>query len=218
MSLDLLLKATWETIFMVLASAGFAALFGVHLGFALFMFGRYQKIRENKKSFFYQVLALIINAVRSIPFIILMVAVIPFTRLITGTSIGTTAAIVPLTLAAIPLLARLVESTLLEVHPGLIEASEAMGASNYNLIKLVLWPEALPGIINAVTLTLISLVGYSAMAGAIGGGGLGDLAIRFGYQRFDGTVMLITVLLLIIMVQALQSAGDFAAKITRRGR
>jgi len=215
MSLDLLLKATLETISMVLASAGVAALLGIPLGFALFLFGRDKK---NNKSASYHSLAIIINAARSIPFIILMVAVIPFTRLIAGTSIGTTAAIVPLSLAAIPFLARLVESALMEVSPGLIEASEAMGASTFKLIKLVLWPEALPGIINALTVTLISLVGYSAMAGAIGGGGLGDLAIRFGYQRFDGTVMLITVLVLILMVQALQSAGDAAARLARRGR
>ena len=215
MSLDLLLKATLETISMVLASACVAALFGIPLGFALFMFGRDKK---TKKSALYHSLALIINAVRSIPFIILMVAVIPFTRLITGTSIGTFAAIVPLSLAAIPFLARLVESALMEVHPGLIEASEAMGASAVKLIKLVLWPEALPGIINALTVTLVSLVGYSAMAGAIGGGGLGDLAIRFGYQRFDATVMLITVLVLILMVQALQLVGDWATRFARRGR
>lgn len=218
MSLDLLLKATFETITMVLASAIFAALLGIPLGFALFMFGRDKKAKKAKKTFFYHSLALIINAVRSIPFIILMVAVIPFTRLITGTSIGTIAAIVPLSLAAIPFLARLVESALMEVQPGLIEASEAMGASASKLIKLVLWPEALPGIINALTVTLVSLVGYSAMAGAIGGGGLGDLAIRFGYQRFDGVVMLITVLVLILMVQALQSAGEQAARLLRRGR
>lgn len=215
MSLELLIKATLETISMVLASAAIAAIVGIPLGFALFLFGRGKK---NTKSMWYHSFAIIINAARSIPFIILMVAVIPFTRLIVGTSIGTIAAIVPLSLAAIPFLARLVESALMEVSPGLIEASEAMGASAFKLIKFVLWPEALPGIINALTVTLVSLVGYSAMAGAIGGGGLGDLAIRFGYQRFDGMVMLITVVVLILMVQALQSAGEFAARHARRGR
>ena len=215
MSLDLLLKASFETFSMVLVSALCAALIGIPLGFALFI---YNKDKLSAKPAVYHSLAFIVNASRSIPFIILMVAVIPFTRLIVGTSIGTVAAMVPLTLAAIPFLARLVESALMEVPKGLIEASEAMGAHPMQLIRFVLWPEALPGIINALTVTLVSLVGYSAMAGAIGGGGLGDLAIRFGYQRFDGVVMLITVIVLILMVQGLQSLGELAAKIARKGR
>jgi D-methionine transport system permease protein len=215
MSLDLLIKASLETIAMVLTSAACAALIGIPLGFALFMYGRN---KETAQPALYQTLAFIVNASRSVPFIILMVAIIPFTRLIVGTSIGTVAAMVPLTIAAVPFLARLVESALMAIPPGLIEASESMGANSRQLICYILWPEALPGIIDALTVMLVSLVGYSAMAGAIGGGGLGDLAIRFGYQRFDATVMIITVVILIIMVQGLQSLGEFAAKLARRGR
>lgn len=215
MSLDLLLTASFETIAMVLCSAFCAAIIGIPIGFALFLYGQDKTTAKPK---IYHCIAFVVNASRSIPFIILMVAIIPFTRLIVGTSIGTIAAIVPLTLAAIPFLARLVESALMEVPRGLLEASEAMGASTSSLIRYILWPEALPGIINALTLTLVSLVGYSAMAGAIGGGGLGDLAIRFGYQRFDGAVMLITVVILILMVQSIQSLGDYGAKLARRGR
>ena len=215
MSLSLLLMASLETISMVLISAFCAALIGIPVGFALFIYG---KDKHKTKPVLYQSIAFIVNASRSIPFIILMVAVIPLTRLIVGTSIGTVAAMVPLTLAAIPFLARLVESALLEIPRGLIEAAEAMGATPLQLVRLILWPEALPGIINAITVTLVSLVGFSAMAGAIGGGGLGDLAIRFGYQRFDGTVMAITVIVLILMVQGLQSLGELIAQLARKGR
>ncbi len=215
MSLDLLLKASLETLYMVLVSGIFAALWGIPLGFALFIHGR---SHTDKRSAIYHTLALLVNSSRSIPFIILMVAIIPFTRIIVGTSIGTTAAMVPLALAAIPFLARLVEGALMEVQAGLLEAAEAMGASSWQLMRRVLWPEALSGIINALTVTLVNLIGYSAMAGAIGGGGLGDLAIRFGYQRFDGAVMVITVLVLILMVQGIQYLGEYAARLARHGR
>ncbi len=159
-----------------------------------------------------RILSLIVNMTRSVPFIILMVAVIPLTRLLVGSSIGTNAAIVPLSLAAMPFLARVVENALLEVNRGLIEAATAMGATVWQIILKILIPEALPGIVNGLTLTVISLVGYSAMAGAVGGGGLGDLAIRYGYQRFEPMVMLLTIVIMIILVQGIQFAGDKIAK------
>ena len=153
-------------------------------------------------------LGLLVNAVRSTPFIILMVTIVPFTRLVAGTSIGTEAAIVPLALAAVAFIARLFEQAFREVDRGVIEAARAMGASRAQIMRLVLIPEAMPGLIAAVTVTLVSLVGYSAMAGAVGGGGLGDLGIRFGYQRFMPGVMATVVVLLILIVQGLQSLGD----------
>jgi D-methionine transport system permease protein len=213
MSLELFLKATIETIYMVLASGFLASIVGIPLGIALFI------SQQNQKHFiFYHQLAFIVNASRSIPFIILMVAVIPFTRLIAGTSIGTTAAIIPLTLAAIPFLARLIQAALLEISTGLLEAAKAMGASTMQLIRLVLWPEALSGFIHAITITLVNLIGYSAMAGAIGGGGLGDLAIRFGYQRFNAKIMIITIVILVIMVQGIQYLGEQAARMAKKDR
>jgi D-methionine transport system permease protein len=151
---------------------------------------------------------MVVNVGRSVPFIILLVAIIPLTRLIVGTSIGTIAAIVPLTVGCIPFIARLVEGALMEVPDGLLEAAKAMGAKPLQIITKVLLPEALPGILNSVTITLVTLVNYSAMAGAIGGGGLGDVGIRYGYQRFDPTVMLVTVVILVVLVQLIQSAGE----------
>jgi D-methionine transport system permease protein len=153
-------------------------------------------------------LGLVVNAVRSTPFIILMVAIVPFTRLVAGTSIGTAAAIVPLALAATAFIARLFENALREVDRGVVEAARAMGATRLQIVVKVLVPEAMPGLVGAVTVTLVSLVGYSAMAGAVGGGGLGDLGIRFGYQRFMPEVMAIVVAVLILFVQGLQSLGD----------
>ena len=154
----------------------------------------------------------IVNAVRSTPFIILLVAIIPFTRFVVGSSIGTAAAIVPLTISAIPFVARLVETALREVDSGLVEAAQAMGASTRQIVFKVLLPEALPGIVAGLTIMLVSLTGYSAMAGAIGGGGLGDLGIRYGYQRFLPDVMLAVVVILIVFVQLLQSLGDWAVR------
>ena len=159
-----------------------------------------------------RVLALVINATRSVPFIILMVAIIPFTRLIAQTSIGTTAAMVPLSVAAIPFMARIAENALREIDPGLITAARAMGASPLQIIVKVLLPESLPGLVAGVIVTLVSLVGYSAMAGAIGGGGLGDMGIRYGYQRFLPEVMLAVVVVLILLVQAMQSLGDWLVR------
>jgi ABC-type methionine transport system permease subunit len=194
---------------MVFMASFIATLLGLPLGVILFT-TRKGNILENK--FLHQLLAFIVNVTRSIPFIILMIAVIPLTRLIVGTSIGVNAAIVPLALACIPFIARVVENALLEVNTGLIEAAIAMGATSKQIITKVLIPEALPGIINGLTLTLISLIGYSAMAGAVGGGGLGDIAIRYGYQRFDIFVMLTTIVIMIILVQGIQWIGDTFAR------
>ena len=157
------------------------------------------------------------NLTRSLPFIILLVVLIPFTRWIAGTSIGPTAAIVPLTIAAVPFFARVTESALREVPFGLVEVAQAMGSSEWQVVSKVYIPEALPGLVLGVALTLINLLGYSAMAGAVGGGGLGDLAIRYGYQRFETEVMLVTVVLLVLFVQMVQSLGDrIAAKVSNR--
>jgi D-methionine transport system permease protein len=157
-------------------------------------------------------MGLTVNAVRSTPFIILLVAVIPLTRLVVGTSIGTAAAVVPLTIAAAPFIARLVETALREVDRGLIETAEALGATTHQIVFKVLLPEALPGIVAGLTITFVSLVGYSAMAGAIGGGGLGDLGIRYGYQRFLPEVMLAVVAVLVVFVQLVQSLGDWLVR------
>jgi len=159
-----------------------------------------------------RVLGLVVNATRSTPFIILVVAIIPFTRLLAGTSIGTTAAIVPLTVAATPFIARIIETAIREVDAGLIEASRAMGATPLQIVAKVLLPEALPAIALGLTLTVVSLIGYSAMVGAVGGGGLGDLGIRYGYQRFMPAVMAAVVVVLIVLVQGLQSAGEALAR------
>ncbi|CVK19117.1 MULTISPECIES: methionine ABC transporter permease [Sporomusa] len=212
--LMLLVEALGETLYMVAVSSLVSAILGIPLGVILVITGK-GHIKE--QPVLNQTLGAIINAARSTPFIILMVAIIPFTRLIVGTSIGTNAAIVPLTIAAAPFVARIVESALKEVDAGLIEAAQAMGASPSQIILKVLIPEAMPSIVLGLTLTVISLIGYSAMAGAIGGGGLGDLAIRYGYQRFRADVMLATVVILIALVQMVQSSGDyFAHKLNKR--
>lgn len=201
----LLFDGLIETLMMVAVSGGIAAALGIPLGVILILTDRggiLQHVGLNRG------LGLIVNATRSTPFIILMVAVIPFTRLVVGTSIGTAAAIVPLTIAAIPFIARLVETALREVPAGLIEAAQAMGATPLQIVTKVLLPEALPGIVAGFTITLVSLIGYSAMAGAVGGGGLGDIGIRYGYQRFLPEVMFAVVLVLIVFVQGVQSLGD----------
>ncbi|OED45624.1 methionine ABC transporter permease [Endozoicomonas sp. (ex Bugula neritina AB1)] len=201
----LLFKALWETLYMVAVSGSLSFALGIPLGVLLYV-SRGGRIMENRLA--NVVLGSIVNAGRSVPFIILMVAIIPLTRLLTGTSIGTTAAIVPLTVAAIPFVARIAEGALNEVPGGLVEAAQAMGATPLQIITRVLLPEAGAGLIHGMTITLVTLVSYSAMAGAIGGGGLGDLGIRYGYQRFDGVIMLATVVVLIVLVQLLQMAGD----------
>jgi D-methionine transport system permease protein len=202
---SLLLKALYQTVLMVLVSGAVGFLLGLPLGVLLFL-TRPGQIQERPA--FHRVLGLVVNAGRSVPFIILMVAIIPLTRLLVGTSIGTAAAIVPLSLGATPFIARLVEAALMEVPTGLVEAARAMGARPGQIVFKVLLPEALPGILNAATITLVTLVSYSAMAGAVGGGGLGDLGIRYGYQRFDTFVMAAVVVILILLVQIIQFLGE----------
>lgn len=206
-------EAVWETVIMVSFSLLFSVLIGLPLGILL-VITRKGHLWDHPVIF--NILNGVVNILRSIPFIILMVAVIPFTRLIVGTSIGTTAAIVPLIIYAGPYIARLIENSLLEVDPGVMEAAESMGATPTQIIIRFLIPEALSSLVLGITIATIGLVGASAMAGAVGGGGLGDLAISFGYQRFDTTVMIITVGILIVMVQGLQSTGNFIAKKIRR--
>ena len=209
MMLELFATSLWETIIMVGVSGIAGALIGVPLGVFLRLTD-HGGILENGPA--NKIVGWIVNAVRSTPFIILLVAIIPFTRFITGSSIGTAAAIVPLTLAAAPFIARLVETSLREVDNGLIEAAQAMGATSWQIVWKVLLPEALPGIVAGLTFSFVSLTGYSAMAGAIGGGGLGDLGIRYGYQRFLPDIMLAVVIILIIFVQLVQSLGDWAVR------
>ena len=207
--IDLLLKSLGETCYMVLIAIVLATLIGLPLGVILTV-TRKDHIMPN--SFVNSVLGAIVNATRSTPFIILMVAIIPFTRMIVGSSIGTTAAIVPLTITAAPFIARVIESSLLEVDRGVIEAAQSMGASPFQIIGKVMLPESLHSIVLGITLALIALIGASAMAGALGGGGLGDLAIRYGYQRFQMDVMIATVIVLIIMVQGVQSIGNMLSR------
>ena len=207
--LELFVSSLWETIVMVGISGLVGALIGVPLGVFLRLTDEGGVLRNAAVN---RVVGGIVNAVRSTPFIILLVAIIPLTRFLTGSSIGTAAAVVPLTIAAAPFIARLVETSLREVDNGLIEAAQAMGATTRQIVLKVLLPEALPGIVAGLTITFVSLTGYSAMAGAIGGGGLGDLGIRYGYQRFLPEVMLAVVLVLILFVQAVQSLGDWAVR------
>jgi D-methionine transport system permease protein len=199
--------ATGETIYMVLISTFFAVLLGLPLGTVLFVSA---KVKPNPK--LHRTLASFINICRSIPFIILLVALIPFTRLIVGTSIGIHAAMVPLTLGAAPFFARLADNAYQSLPSGLIEAGYAMGTNTWQMIRYILLPEARPALIHAITVTAITLVNYSAMAGTVGGGGLGDLAIRYGYQRFNPGVMLATVCILVVIVQLLQMSGDRLAQ------
>ena len=205
----LLLEGTFDTFYMVFLATAISIIFGVPLGVILLITSK-GYFYEN--TYFYNVLGTIVNALRSIPFIILMVAIIPLTKFLVGTSIGTTAAIVPLTVSTIPFLARLVETSLRTVPYGLVEAAQSMGTSPFKIIKKVLLPEALPELIQNFTLTVIVIIGCSAMAGTIGGGGLGDIAIRYGYQRFPVEIMIATVIILILMVQLTQVLGDYLTK------
>ncbi len=205
---NLMWSGSLETLYMVAMSLFFAIVLGIPLG-VLTTITRSGHILPNKYLNF--ILDGIINIGRSIPFIILMVAVIPFTRMVVGTSIGTNAAVVPLSLAAIPFMGRVTDNAILEVDNGVIESAQSMGASPSQLVFKVLLPESLPAIILGLTLTAISLVSYSAMAGAIGGGGLGDIAIRYGYQRFQLLIMLETIVILVVMVQVIQRIGNLIA-------
>ena len=194
-----------DTLLMLGGSLLFTALLGLPLGIALYLFDRGRLVSSPR---LYALLSLVVNVLRSLPFVILLIVLIPFTLLVTGTSLGVAGAIPPLVVGTTPFFARLVETALREVDRGIIEATQAMGASTRQIIVSALLPEARPGIIAAVTVTAITLVSYTAMAGVVGAGGLGDLAIRFGYQRFQTDVMVVTVVLLLVLVQILQSVGD----------
>lgn len=205
----IILDATRDTLTMVALAGGLGVVFGLPLGVFLATSKSGELLAAPAA---HAVLGVLVNITRSTPFIILVVAIVPFTRLITGTSIGTQAAIVPLTIAATPFIARIVEAAIREVDQGLVEAARAFGATPLTIIRKVLIPEAAPAIILGLTLALVSLIGFSAMVGAVGGGGLGDLGIRYGYQRFMPDVMAIVVAILVVLVQATQMVGDLIAR------
>ncbi len=205
----LLGNGTLDTLYMTGMSAFFAYLLGLPLGISLVVT---EKSGISPRPLFNRILGGIINIVRSVPFIILLIAVIPFTRLVVGTSIGATASVVPLALGAVPFVARMVESSLKELDPGVIEAAQAMGASLPQIIGRVLVPEAMPSLILGATITVITLIGYSAMAGVVGGGGLGDIAVRYGYYRYQKDLMFLTIVLLLVIVQIVQTIGNLLSR------
>lgn len=213
-SFDLLVRGLWETVVMTGVSGLISLIIGLPLGLVLVTTDRggiFEAVAVNR------ILGAIVNALRSLPFIILLVAVIPLTRLLVGSAIGIAAAIVPLSIAAIPYYARIAEVSLREVPQGLIDAARSMGASRWTIIRDVLVPESLPSLVSGFTVTLVTLVGASAMAGAVGAGGLGDIAIRYGYQRFETGTMLAVVAILIVLVSLMQWGGDaLARRIDRR--
>ncbi|MEC2076160.1 methionine ABC transporter permease [Metabacillus fastidiosus] len=212
-STELILKALWETLYMVSISLFFGSILGIFLGILLVV-TRKGHILENK--FIFSIVNPIVNIFRSIPFIILLVAIIPLTRLIVGTSIGTTAAIVPLVLHVGPYISRLVENSLLEVDEGIIEAAKSMGATPFEIISRFIIPESFASLILSITTATIGLIGATAMAGAIGGGGLGDVAITYGYQRFSTITIFVTVIILVFVVQAVQGIGNILERKIRR--
>lgn len=207
----LLISGIWETLVMTFVSGFFGFVIGLPLGVLLYV-TRPEQIMTNPPA--YRIISALVNVFRAIPFIILLVWMIPFTRMVVGTSIGLQAAIVPLTVGAAPFIARMVENTLLEIPQGLIEASRSMGATPMQIIKKVLLPESLPGLINAATITLITLVGYSAMGGAVGAGGLGQIGYQYGYVGYNATVMNTVIVLLVILVFIIQFFGDRLVKLT----
>ena len=206
--LSLVADATWQTVVMVFLSTIFSMILGLPIGVLLHVTSSEEQGGIIPHPVFYNVLSRIVNILRSFPFIILMIVLMPLSRLIIGTSIGTMATVIPLSIAAAPFVARIIESALKEVDPGVVQAAKAMGSTNWQIILKVLIPEALPSLVSGVTLTIINLIGYSAMAGAIGGGGLGDLAIRYGYQRFSPAYMVCAVVVIIVMVELIQFIGD----------
>jgi D-methionine transport system permease protein len=211
----LLGQGTFDTIYMTLASAAIAYVLGLPLGVALVV----TDVKGPRPlAPFNRVLGAVVNVVRSVPFIILLIAVIPLTRLVVGTSIGSTASIVPLALGAVPFIARMVENSLKELDPGAVEAAQSMGASLSQIVFRVMLPECLPSLILGATITVITLVGYSAMAGTVGGGGLGDIAIRYGYYRYQNDLMVLTILLLLLIVQAFQVIGNTLSRKADRKR
>ena len=196
--------STLQTLQMVFFSTLFAVIIGFPLGILLFITSATGIM---PKPLFYMVLSRIIDVLRSFPFVILMIVLLPFTRFVLGTAIGTSATIMPLSLAAAPFVARVIETALIEIDPGVITAARAMGSTNWQIIRKVLVPEVLPSVVSGITLTIINLISYSAMAGTLGGGGLGDLAIRYGYQRFRTDIMLASVVVIILLVALIQFAG-----------
>lgn len=197
--------ATLQTLSMVFFSTIFSLILGLPLGILLCVTDPVSGIMP--KPILNQILTRIVNVLRSFPFIILMILLFPLARIIVGTSIGTTATIVPLSIAAAPFVARVIESALKEVDPGVVQAARAMGSTNFQIIMKVLLPESMPSLVAGITLTIINLIGYSAMAGAIGGGGLGDLAIRYGYQRFRTDIMVVSVIVILVLVEVIQIIG-----------
>jgi len=202
---ELLLNATGETLYMVLLAALFTVAIGLPVGVLLFL-NRPKGILPNRAISL--LLNTLVNTGRALPFVVLLIALIPFTRLLVGTTLGSTAAIVPITLGAFPFFARIVENALDEVDRGRIEAVVSMGGTLWHIVSRVLLPEALPALVAGVTLTIVMLIGFSAMAGVVGGGGLGDLAIRYGYQRFDNQIMAATIVVLLALVMLIQKLGD----------
>lgn len=215
MVFNMIITSTLETLYMVLFSTIFSLLIGFPIGILLTV-TKEGNILE--KPTLNKILDFIINTLRSFPFIILMILLFPLSRTIVGTTIGSTAAIVPLSISAAPFVARMIEGALNEVDKGLIEASSSMGASNWTIIFKVMIPETMPHIIHGITVTIVSLIGFSAMAGTIGAGGLGDLAIRFGYQRFKTDIMIYAVIVIIIVVQLLQSLGNYLVERAKKNR
>jgi D-methionine transport system permease protein len=207
--LSMLVEGTWQSIYMTVAITAISYLIGIPLGVFLVMS---DKNGIHPMASLNWIVGGIVNILRSVPFLILMITIQPFTRMIVGTTIGTKAAIVALVVSAAPFVARMVEQSLLEIDHGVIEAAQSMGASNMQIVTKVLLPESLPSLLNGVLVSATTILGYSAMAGFIGGGGLGDIAIRYGYNRYDSGTMLITVVLLVIMVQIIQSVGSRIAK------
>jgi len=202
---ELLLNATGETLYMVLLAALFTVAIGLPVGVLLFLTRPRGILPDRAISL---LLNALVNTGRALPFVVLLIALIPFTRLLVGTTLGSTAAIVPLTLGAFPFFARIVENALDEVDRGRIEAVVSMGGTLWHIVSRVLLPEALPALVAGITLTIVMLIGFSAMAGVVGGGGLGDLAIRYGYQRFDNQIMAATIVVLLALVMLIQKLGD----------
>lgn len=212
-NLDLIIQGFWETLYMLLVSVAISHVIGIPLGVLLVVT---EKDHVLPFPVFNKILGLVVNIGRSIPFIILLVAIVPFTRWLVGSSIDTTASIVPLTVGAIPLVARMVESSLKEISTGLVEAALSMGASPMQVIFKVLLPESLPSLILGATITSVTLVSFSAMAGAVGGGGLGDIAVRYGHHRNQKDIMWFTIIILVVLVQAMQFLGEFLSQKIRK--
>ncbi len=216
--LKLVLQSTAQTLEMVFFSTIFSIILGLPLGVLLHVTDKEEKGGILPKPVLNEVLSRIVNVLRSFPFLILMIVLMPLARLILGTTIGTRAAVVSLSIAAAPFVARVIETSLTEVDPGVIQAAKAMGSTNWQIIRKVMLPEALPSLVSGITLTVINLIGYSAMAGTIGGGGLGDLAIRYGYQRFRTDVMVAAVVVTVVLVEVIQFIGNRIASALMKKR